>query len=315
MKTNIVIIGTGNIGRRHLQAVSALDLPAGIACYDSRPDALESLPGFCAENGVDVSRIQVIEKIEELNRAVTKETAVIVATTAKGRKDIIASLIARQPLAILAEKPLCQSLKEYDQIVSLAAKYRVPVYVNFSRHMLDFYQDIHSQINDAKRKSFYAHFPGGMACIGIHMLELMTWMLGAKTFKLISSSCGKVYETKRQGFYDFSGEMLIEANKGGMAYLSATEKEDVFSIGIFSESAEFVVYEFAKKMVRADSSRNAQFSDIHIPFTSQLTDKVIRELEARRATSLLPDISHCRLAHKILFEYMAAHGIQDVNVT
>ncbi len=314
MKTKIAIIGLGNIGRRHLQAVSRLANLDRILGCDVNQSSLDNTITFCRENNLPDIELDLTTNLEKVLKALTKETIVIVATTAFRRGEILKKILYCRPRAILVEKPLCQGIKEYQEVMRLSQKNRVPVYVNFSRHMYVFYQEIYQLVHKLQKKSFNAFFSGGIACNGIHLLELATWLLGSKTYKIVYSRKDEIYETKRKGFYDFSGELILKFDDGNLCFLKASKEKCPFSIGILCPEKEFKIFEDSKKIIHLNGSSEIKMDDIDIPYVSQLTDKVIDRLVNRKIPEL-PDIRQSFMAHKILFDYMKLHKLENLNIT
>src|ERR1700761_5732373 len=127
----VIVIGTGNIGKRHIQAIYKSELDFKILAYDIFESSLLSVNDFCSSNNLDLERISLIDNFESLLEHIDGNSIVIVATTAFGRKEILESVLAKQPAAIIVEKPVVQSDADYLQIQALAAEKNVPVYVNF----------------------------------------------------------------------------------------------------------------------------------------------------------------------------------------
>ncbi len=313
MKNNIVIIGTGNIGKRHLQAVGNLKSSSGIVCYDNIEASLNSVHPFCKANGIDTNALEIRKDYKGALDAVTPDSIVVVATTARGRKDILLDVIAKRPKAVIAEKPLCQSDEEYNQILAASKTNNVPVYVNFPRHFFEFYKMIKEEIRDAKHKTFISVFPDGMSVIGIHILELMTWLLDVKEYKVLFSRATNKFETKRPGYHDCFGEMLLSLDGGNAGYLKTSEGENVFTNKIIADNKEFDVFEFSNKMTVSDSS-NIEVRDIQVLYVSQITDKIISSILSGGDVDL-PTIEASYTAHRILFDFIKANSLEGINIT
>lgn len=315
MKTKIIIIGLGNIGKRYLQAASGFSGLGSIACYDKRKNFQSAVNDFCRQNSINISRIEFISDLKEVPRVITKKTIIIISTTAEGRCEIIKNVINQIPLAIICEKPLCQNIREYETIMMLARKTAVPIYLNFSRHLYSVHKKIYGLLRKSKDKTFSAFFPGGMACGGIHILELATWLLNARSSRILYSRKGKVFKSKRPGFWDFSGEIAFCINEQNLCFLKAAQGGSISSIRISCENNEFNIFEFAKKMLVLDSRKaSVQISDIEIPLSSQVMVKAIHAI-CHRNNVELPTIFQSYLAHKILFECMQMNKLEKLNIT
>jgi len=313
MKNNIVIIGTGNIGKRHLQAVGNLRIAAGIVCYDNIEESLNSVHPFCKANNIDTDHLDIRTDYKNTLDAITPDSIVVIATTAKGRKDILLDVLAKRPKAVIAEKPLCQSDEEYKQILVASKANNVPVYVNFARHAFEFYKKIKQEIRGAGHKTFVSVFPDGMSVIGIHILELMTWLLDVKEYKVLFSRSTKKFETKRPGYHDCFGEILLSLDGGNTGYIKTSDGENVFTNKIITENKEFDVFEFSNKMTVSDRS-NIEVRDIQVLYVSQITDKIISSILSGGDVAL-PTIEGAYTAHRILFDFIKANSLEGINIT
>lgn len=313
MKNNIVIIGTGNIGKRHLQAVGNLKMADGVVCYDNIEASLNSVHPFCKANNIDAEHLDIRADYKNTLDAITPGSIVVIATTAKGRKDILLDVIAKRPKAVIAEKPLCQSDEEYKQILAASKAGSVPVYVNLTRHSFDVYKRIKREIIAAKERIFVSVFPDGMSCIGIHIFDLMTWLFDAKTQEISSSTAFGLTETKRGGCFDFYGDMSLLLDNRDAAFFRAAQKDCVFSVKISTEDKEYNVFEYSKKMVITDRSGEVRTEEIEVPFVSQTTSKIVAQIMEGEKPDL-PTVEESYLAHKILFDYMRKNSLEGVNI-
>ena len=315
MINKIIIIGLGNMGKRHLQAGARLDYIEQIFCYDREPSALASVPAFCLEYGINDKTLSFTSDFIDVLGAITKDSLVIIATTAGGRAEMLGRVIAKTPGAIIAEKPLCQSGEEYEKILTASKARNVPVYLNFTRHAYPFYREIKNALKGAKNRQFKAVFPNGIALIGIHMFDLMTWLFDAKKYSFLDNNLQEQFETKRMGYFDFFGGITLKTGDDDTCVFSAVKGNDLFSIDISSSGKQFVIYESAGKLIASEGMNKIDITEIKTPFTSQVMDKVIDNIARGKAEIGLPDVFESHLAHKILFEYMRVHGLAGINIT
>jgi predicted dehydrogenase len=319
MKIKIAIVGIGNIGKRHLQALDNVKPRLPIVCYDNNAAAQASVKVFCAANSIETKEISFSHDLVTLLAEIDRRTIVIVASTATSRVGLIQKVLRRRPLAVIAEKPVCQNENDYRALIRAARRARVPVYVNFTRHMYDFYRTAKKEIKTTENMAFTAMFSGGMACIGIHMMELATWLMAAKKFKILYAHNRFVYETKRRGFYDCAGEMLVRFDRSKLAFFKAEKLSGAFSIKLAGHQREYNWYEYSNKMtaidVTGEFSSDYIATDITIPYISQLTDKVVVDLRRNQRTKILPTLEQAFLAHKLLFTYLNMNKIAGTNIT
>jgi len=299
MKTKIIIIGMGNMGKRHLQAICHLAVPLEFYCYDLNPVALESVKNFCQQNFISNENITLTTDHNQIIANISSQAVVIIASTARGRAALLEQIIKQRPKAILAEKPLCQTTAEYEQLTILAKQEAVPIYLNFTRHMYPFYRQIKQSFNGSEGVLFKAAFPNGLACIGIHIFELMTWLTKTKSATVVKSQLEAAFNSKRAGYQDFYGSLKVEIDGGQVCTFVSRQKDQTAIIEISSNRNQYLIDE----------------SKIEAPYTSQISDKVVSDLIEKGETDKLPDIFQSYLAHKILFDYMQQVGRENANVT
>ena len=158
---DVLIIGTGNIGKRHLQGASFLP----VSCYDISRDSLESVRPFCESNKIRIPKL--LPELDDALNTITPETVVIVATTANGRVPLFKKIVSRNPREVILEKPACQSLSEYKQLMKITGEGEV--YVNIPRTLYPVYQQIGLE---GKHAMFFANSSNaGMVCNGISVQD------------------------------------------------------------------------------------------------------------------------------------------------
>lgn len=312
----IIIIGTGNIGKRHLQAVAKLDIDYDLLCFDIFQPSLDSIATFCKENDLQIKNIDMTTNFSRILDFINERTIIIVATTAKGREDILEKVVARQPLAIISEKPVCQRPKEYEALLQLAKDYSVPVYVNFSRHLSPHYQEIYSEIEGAQRPHISFLFSNvGFGCNGIHFLELATWLFRAETYEIIASEVTSTYASKRKGFSDFSGKLILRMDGGKICTVSISDDTAVDLVEVVLPRKLYTIFEtLGKKIVVDQEKKKIDVLEFRYELCSQIMDGVLLDI-INGKTPMLPSIQQTHLAHKILFEFMERAGIADLNFT
>lgn len=312
----IIIIGLGNLGKRHLQSVSMFNSECDIFCFDKDKYMLDSVPVFCKENSIQIKNIQLIHEISKIEALIDSMTIVIIATTANKREYLLSKVISKKPLAIIAEKPLTQSLNSYRDIAELSAKYNTPVYINYIAHMQPVYQRIYNELKNTNEFVIYTNLPKwGIACVGIHRFELFTWLFNVKKCKIVSSSVKSVYEQKRKGFYDIAGNVIVQTDDGNICVVNNTENPGLASIQIITQDKIYNIFEEQEKIVTVDKNSGVQIEDIKPVFVSNYTHKIVEDIFENKYTNLIPDINEGYLSHMILFDYIRIHHLEDVNFT
>ncbi len=315
MENKVAIIGIGNIGRRHLQAVCNDSVCKEVFGYDIRPQAIEDTKKFIEDHGINHTPIRLISSGEEFFGNIDHHTIVIIASTANGRVAHFEGVLSFKPKAVIVEKPLCQAEMEYKKILALSKKYKVPVYVDFHRHMYDEYQQIAAYLKKSRLRFIHTTTWGGMACNGIHVLELITWLAGAREYKILDYTKPRIYNTKRKGFKDFEGSVVFSINKNIICSVSATDKESLETYDIAASDRQYFINESVSRINIVDKKGKQEEEAMNVLFLSQITGKVVKDIIKGAQHVKLPRIEETFLAHKILFDYMKRAKISTLNFT
>lgn len=307
--SKVIIIGMGNIGKRHLEAASNIEPAVDLICADINSQAIESTKEFIIKNNLKTRRIDFYENINESISQIDSESVVIDATTADTRKDLLKKIIMKKPKGIITEKPLVQNASDYQEIIKASSEEGIPVYVNFARHLFPSYHNLCNEIQKDldENAAFYGHFSKiGMACNGIHIIELVTWLFNAKTYSIIDSQVTSEYETKRKGFFDFTGSIHIRLDGKKTAVINILDKQTLDCIQIINRKSHIILEQ--KQKIITVNEQGIETSDFKILFVSQVIDKVIMDILEKRQPQL-PHINQTLMSHSILFDIMKKHNL------
>lgn len=309
----IGIIGTGGIGKRHMQAISKISDPVELACYDISKTSLDSVDTFVKENKIHFDNLIKFDTFEAFLKNIDEKTFVIISTTANNRVELVEKIVLRTPKCLIVEKPVCQNDKEYKKIQTLTRN--IPTYVNFPRHAYDVYRDFKKKIQKNNKYSVIIHRGNeGFACNGIHFIELICWLFDVEKYILKSSEIYSTFETKRPGFYDFSGNVKLILDGNIFFKLNFSNDKTLGKITFVENINSFEVLESMNKTIRIDS-KDVIVENIEIPYQSNLTNRIICELTNTGKTILLPSLDDCYIPHKILFEIMDINNLSGLNIT
>lgn len=312
----IIIIGIGNIGKRHLQAISNLSIEFEVFCYDKMKTAMYSVPDFCANNNIKIKNLHYLYSINDVEKKINNTTIVILSATSKNRIDTLKMVLNKNPLSIIAEKPLVQNLTDYEQIMRISKKNKVPIYINFIARVQPFYQKIYEDVKEEKEFVFYANMPKwGISTVGIHQFDLLCWLFRVNSYKMVASNLKSIYETKRKGFYDMVGSIILETEKRNICVFNNMENESIASIQIITSNKVYNIFEEQKKMLLIEKENAIELKEINFVYVSQYINIVIESIISTNSSIMLPNIEEGYIAHKILFEYMKRNNIEKLNIT
>jgi predicted dehydrogenase len=208
MKT-IVLIGAGQLGRRHLQALSKLRFGARIFVVDPVPASLAAAQSQWEEMPLSGETKQV-SYLLSLAGVASEVDVAIVATSADVRAAVLRALLACCHVHhLVLEKVLFQDPAEYGEFAALFEDKGIKVWVNHPRRLFPFYAKVKDWLNGARQVSYQVQGGAwGLACNGLHFLDHLSFLTGDSALMLSGAALDPgIAESKRPGFIEVSGTL------------------------------------------------------------------------------------------------------------
>jgi len=308
---NIVIIGAGQLGSRHLQSLAKMDISISIEVVDPNGEQLKIAKerfGQASQN----FNVQKVHYCNVLNDTRLDFDLCIIATTADIRGRVTKELLNTKKVKnIIFEKVLFQSLSDYDEIQELLMKNKVNAWVNCPRRMYPFYYEIKKYFKSEERISY--HITGGdwgLASNAIHCIDNMAFYNGIYDYDVdISNLDQEIYSSKRKGFIELGGTLKItSSNKSELILHSKKYSNAPEVISILGETCHAIVLESLGKAFIARSNNDWQWQEINfrVPYQSELTHLAATEILLKRHCSLTPFGDSAKL-HKTLIAAFLHH--------
>ncbi|KRE46298.1 Gfo/Idh/MocA family oxidoreductase [Paenibacillus sp. Soil522] len=279
---NVAVIGAGQIGSRHLQALALMDRPLSIWVVDPSLHSLQS-----AEQSMDLFKdaiyaydVQYLTSITELPHELD---AVIVATNSQIRRAIIEQLLNEKKVKyFILEKVLFQNLQDYGEIEELLRVKRVSAWVNCPMRLMSFFQQLKIKLDQAQQVDYRVsgtHL--GIGSNAIHHLDLLAYLTNCYRFSLNGDDLSdNVIESKRPGFIEFTGTLKGVSAKARISITSYETGESPMHIHISSENMHCMIRPTERKAWIADADFNWAIKELNYTskLQSQLTHHVVRQL-------------------------------------
>lgn len=300
----VLLVGAGQIGSRHLQALARSRLNLSIEVLEpvasARDEAVRRFHEMSISEGI--KELRVIDRLDSSTFGGYADVAII-ATGAGPRRDVTENLLDRikVPFLIL-EKVLFQRLSDIDAVETLLARNGCKAWVNCARRLFPYSRDL-KQLFSGDVLSISAQGGNwGLACNGIHLFDLLAFLSG------VSSPDGwntgfldnAMYDAQRSGYKEFGGRIGFHLHGGH----EITMKDDKSSgapliIDIIGRHARATIMERAALMFvsRREHEWKMEQVKIQIPFQSELTHKVVEEILTQGACGLTEFSESARL-HK-----------------
>jgi hypothetical protein len=317
---NIVIIGAGQLGSRHLQALANCGNEYQITVIDPNQDSLS-----VAESRYNEVKLPISPKADFFTQmdALPKEIfAVIIATNSLIRRKVVEQLLQKSSVQYLVlEKFLFPSLEDYGAVETLLKEKGVKAFVNTPRRQFDYYNSLKQQLTSP----FSIEINGvawGLACNSVHYIDLLSYLGdddGIESIRLISDD--KIYESKRNGYIEFCGTMIVTSKNGNIAKLTCyAEGNRPLLLSISDSQSTYIIKESGNTSIISFTNEDGKVvqkeSAIEVPRQSQLSNLIIKELD-ESGVCTLPSYSvsaqlHIMVLQCFLHEYRSLKN--DINI-
>ena len=219
----VLIVGCGELGSRHLQAVASLTMIKEIEIVDVRPEALKFGQDRLSQIS-DVNHSIDFRWLSSLEEAKKNGDLCIIATRAEGRYKILQRLVNELGYSsVLLEKIVAQSVDELEQIATFSTNLGLSLWVNCQSRAWPAYRQVKKQLEPGEPLIFNA--AGGnlfLATNGIHAADLFAYYDGCTNINGDGSVFDQVlHPSKRgEGLYDLSGTLLGQTENGSSVTIS-----------------------------------------------------------------------------------------------
>lgn len=292
MKRNILLIGAGQLGSRHLQALALCTEPCNIFVVDPIRESLnisksrfEEIAGFEKHN---ILYQTVINNLVEDHFDIA-----IVATNSNVRSKVIRELLQSKKVTnFILEKVLFQSVREFEEIGVLLEKSSSMAFVNCPRRMFDFYEELKSSID--MERPIQMEVIGnkwGLACNGIHFIDLFNYLSGDNITSWRNNLQDKYIDSKRSGYVEFVGNLNGSTERGNSLSLTCYNDGALnTSIRISTSDKRIIIEESLGKVwiVEVNDALSVKQIPFSMTYQSQLTNVVVDQLFGTGHCQLTP---------------------------
>ncbi len=309
----VLVIGCGQLGTRHLEAVAALPGVREIEVVDPQPEALALGRARLTEaQGRPAStRVRWLSSIDEASRG---GALCIVATWAEGRCRLVREVARRLGYqAFLVEKIVGQSVGELEALLDSCRQGGISVWVNLKTRAYPFHQRVKARLDPGEPILFSAIGGNhGLANNGIHTVDLFVFYDGCEQLTPAGARIDPVlHPSKRgRGLFDLSGTLQAGTERGSHFTLSyAGDHAGSEQIAIATRSYRCIVDHLTRWAVESSAEtgwawRPAPFDDEVL--VSQMTRRFVGEI-LKTGRCELPTLAEALPAHRYLLSELTPH--------
>lgn len=287
---NICLIGAGNIGSRHLQALKKVSIPLNIYVVDPSASSLRTTRARFDE----ILQTSKSHKVHYQNQlaALPKNIAIaIVATNADVRAKVIESLLAVSKVQyFILEKVLFQKPGDYTKIERLLKRHHCKAWVNCTRRQIPFYLQLKDQIKNSQIHYVVTGGNWGLASNTIHYIDYLAFLTNCYDYKINTSLLDpKPVASKRKNYLELHGHLQIHFKNGCTASIASYSENDTpCLLSIYSPDAVYIINETDLKVLSATSSNNWAWRNCSFTSTyqSELTNMTVEDILSKGSCKL-----------------------------
>lgn len=254
MVKQVLLCGCGNIGFRHLQAMSTMETPAHIIIVEPFQEAHERISDFISSQ--EESGKHSYSLASEIPSSPRTLDLVVIATNADTRQAAFEDIIARHSVSVVIfEKILFQSVQALDAVQATLEAHGIRGFVNCGRRGFDSYHALFDELDE--NLPTHVTVTGsafGLASNAVHFLDLIEFLNRSSVGRVdLSGLHPNAVESKRAGFYEIFGT-LEGMLKNGAALSVTCEDDDTMNIVISIQNGDknYQINELKGTIVRDD---------------------------------------------------------------
>ena len=302
MTVKIILVGCGNIGSRHMQAI--IKLPFNVILNIIEPNLESKKQAISRINKIN-DKTQIIwhKSIESV-----KDTSdlTIVATNSNNRVELIKKLLNKGDKKFLIEKIVCQSESQYLKLIKQFKENNAKGWVNFPRRYFSSYQSLkkHTLKNEINHMSIVGG-DIGLGSNAIHFIDLFCWLKNTNLIKITDEFLfKKIFPNKRsKKFVEFAGTIIGKIGKSSLSITSIPNSQIPLHVEICYKKYRVIFDETNNKTIMNNMKKEIVFKNQYV---SETSTKIIYDI-LRKDFCDLPTIQESLIGHKEIFNIFNSH--------
>jgi hypothetical protein len=277
------IIGAGQIGSRHLQALCHLDNPARIDLVDPSNESLQVAQKRFAEVSSPKINDKELYFHNNTNDLPFTLDLVIVATNSIAREEALRNVTRKRHVKnLILEKVLFQKIEQYIEVDNFLKESSVNVWVSCWMRTTDLFQQIKSFLN--LKYSIQVKVEGSqwrMGTSSIHFMDLFSYFTECADFKFTDIRLSnKLIDSRHRGCKEFSGKMTGENLRGDTLNLICMgPKDELPTIEITNGRDKYKITGLSGDVgFESSNDLSTHIGKTSLPYQSQLTHIWVKDI-------------------------------------
>ncbi len=271
---NIALIGSGELGSRHLQSLVGIS-NANITVVEPSSTSVEITRQRILD--LNLNELADVCFVDDIKKLPSEIDFAVIATGAAPRLFILKSLLKHATVKyLLLEKVLFQSIENYAEAKEIINSNNVKVWVNCPRRMFEFYASLKLKLNKASPMVMNVNGGNwGLACNAIHFIDIFSFLTDSKVLTVTTDELEqKIYPSKREGYIEIFGRLNVTLHNGHKLILNCSQDEVPMDINLTCIDGEYNIEE-AKGNILFNGEQSS--IDVLTKYQSELTRLVAEE--------------------------------------
>lgn len=309
----VLVVGCGQLGSRHLQAVASLPTVTQIDIVEPNLKAIETAKRFLSEVSPLPHHIR-FNWHQDLQEASREGDLCILATQARNRFELLEQIATRLAYpSFLIEKIVAQSVKEYKDMLGLAKLQNLSIWVNCKTRAYPIHKRI-KKFLDPQSPIIFTSVGGnhGLANNGVHTADIFMFHDGCNAIRSTGVYIDPILHPSKRGseILDLSGTLQGVTPKGSQFSISFA-KDHALSEQITIVSKDYRCIVDHMQRWALESSPETKWLWKPVPFEGNL---MVSEMTKAFASDILnhgrcdlPTLEDCFLPHAFILETLQPH--------
>ncbi len=303
-----MLIGCGNIGSRHLQSLIMLPFKIKIQIVEPNNNAQLLAKERLEELQCDLSHCDIIW-YESITQIQNTSDLIIIATPSPGRSKLINQLLNLGHRRFLIEKIVCQSVSEYDVLLSTMKKFNAKGWVNTNRRYFNSYRKIKEFFKNNKLNLTVTGANPRLGTTAIHYIDLFCWIAEDYDIKLNGAFLLNELFSNKRGIHlkEFAGTILGSLNNNSTLNITFHTNSTVPSVLtlVDSDNNNIIIDETNEK-ITCSMNQLRDHLEFKFQHTSDLTKIIVQDI-LNQDGCMLPTLDDLYRPHCELFKIFNNH--------
>ncbi|OGN01602.1 MAG: hypothetical protein A3I26_00320 [Candidatus Yanofskybacteria bacterium RIFCSPLOWO2_02_FULL_43_10] len=278
---NVYIIGAGQIGSRHFQALKRVKFPLSVTVVDPSEQSLAVAKKRYEEMPKGRYRHE-IKYLQEIDTG-QKIDLIILATTSNVRAKIIKDVLKKNQVRyFILEKIVFNKKSDYYAVKNILSKSKIKAWVNLPRRIRPIYKKIKEQLIGRVVSVRGIGSQWGLACNAVHFLDLISYLTGDCDYTVDTHHLDKkISLSKRRGFLEIHGTLYANFKKGSRCELSShTSGNAPLLIDISNDNIRYIIREPEGKYWASNARDNWRWEEVSFrtPLVSETTTLIVENI-------------------------------------